>query len=131
MTQSKISYKGYTIEEKMTNCGYAYPIAEGEKVLTIHIIPKELTNAEAEELLKKFVARRSAEIILKVEYKGVTLTQDETLYTQITIIEEDGHEEGMDGYQKEKLTEENAKKTIEAFLKAYEERKKARKGNAE
>lgn len=126
MTKNKIEYDGYSIEEKSKGKhGYAYRIADGNETKAVNIFPNELTDDEAEKVLKDFFNRLNAKVILTVNHKGVTLTQDENLYTNIVTVEEDRHEIGMDGYKKEKLTEETAKQTIEAFLKAYEDRKKA------
>ncbi len=127
MTKNKIEYKGYSIEGegKKGKCGYAYRIADGNETKAVNVFPNELTDEEAENVLKNFFNRLNAKIILTVNHKGVTLTQDENLYTNISGVKEDECETGMDGYLDKALTEDEAKKTIEAFLKAYEDRKKA------
>ena len=130
MTKNKIEYGGYSIKEEKLTGRYAYRIAGSNETKAILVLPNELTDAEAERELKKYVDRLNAKIILTVNHKGVTLTQDENLYTNISGVKEDECETGMDGYLDKALTEDEAKKTIEEFLKAYEERKKAAEDNA-
>lgn len=126
MTKNKIEYDGYSIEEKgKGKHGYAYRIADGNATKAVHIFPNELTDEEAEKVLKDFFNRLNAKVILTVEHKGAILTQNEKFYTNISIPNPDGPEVGVDGNLDKALTEDEAKKTIEAFLEAHEGRNKA------
>jgi hypothetical protein len=125
MTKNKIEYDGYSIEEKKGERGYAYRIADGNKTKAVHMFPNELTDEEADNVLKDFFDRINAKVTLIVEHKGATLTQNEKTYTKVFITNPDGSTTGMDGVFNEVLTEESAKRIIEDFLAAYEERKKA------
>lgn len=125
MTKNKIEYDGYSIEEgEKGKHGYAYRIADGNETKAVNIFPNELTDEEAEKVLKDFYNRLNAKVILTVEHKGVILTQNEKFYTNVFIPSPGEPEVGMEGHLDKALTEDEAKKTIEAALKAYEERKK-------
>lgn len=124
-TKNKIEYDGYSIQEKFGGNRYEYLIFNGDEIKNLLIYHNELTDEEAEKILKDFLKRLNTKVILTVEHKGATLTQNEKYYTKVSIPDPDGVWVGMEGCLDKALTEDEAKKTIEAALKAYEDRMKA------